>query len=462
MANKAPSLFRRLMGAISLVLLVSSGTLIWFASDYARTMADNVHDGLLAGAALQISETITVSDGAVLTDIPVSAFDVLSVSKRERVYYRVAGPDGRTLTGYDELRISDDEDNGGMAPQFRDMMFKGSPVRVALARYPVSDPNITGSVSILLAQTRDTRNALAASLTLQATVMIGIMSLITLAGVALATRYALRPLHRIEQALGGRDPNDLTPLDIKAPAEIEELTQSINRFMGRLAARMDAIQKVIADAAHQIRTPVTALAAQVELLKTETAPARRKHHLERVSARTAEVGRLVSQLLSHAMVSHRAESMVNGRFDLADLLRQAVSDAVPLAMDRDISVTLTAPPEPSPFAGDAVSLREAVRNIIENAVHHGARHKAEILLKRTQDAYVVECRDDGPGIAREDWPDAPKRFSRGQSGGNGSGLGLAIASDVAKHHGGALDFDFCDNGDFLVRLTLPANGGSAP
>ena len=121
-----------------------------------------------------------------------------------------------------------------------------------------------------------------------------------------------------------------------------------------------------------------------------------------------------------------------------------------------------APPEPSPFAGDAVSLREAVRNIIENAVHHGARHKAEILLKRTQDAYVVECRDDGPGIAREDWPDAPTRFSRGQSGGNGSGLGLSIASDVAKHHGGALDFDFCDNGDFLVRLTLPANGGSAP
>lgn len=459
MANKAPSLFWRLTVAISLVLLLGAGTLAYAAFNYAHTAADDAYDRLLLGAASQIGETIRVEDEAITSDIPVSAFETLSVSRQERVYYRVIGPDGASLTGYDDLQIPQGQLKLGTSPQVWDATFAGYPVRVAAFWHYISDPAATGWTTILVAQTRDARSALARELTLRAMLLVGIMSAIALVGVVLATRYALRPLHRIEQALGSRDPNDLTPLDVQAPVEIEGLTQSINHFMERLSERMDSLQRMIADAAHQIRTPITALTAQVELLKHETVPAKRKHHLVRVVARTSQIGRLVSQLLSHAMVSHRAQSITASRIDLTELLNQAVVDAIPAAMDRDISVEMNVGAAPIFIDGDSVSLREAIRNIIENAVHHGAKTKINIGLAANESQVVLEIGDDGPGIPVEQWPDVTKRFYRASTEGVGSGLGLAIAADVAKSHGAQLRFARGDDEMFFVRLTFPKEEG---
>ncbi|HEX7110763.1 MAG TPA: sensor histidine kinase [Aestuariivirga sp.] len=461
MASKTPSLFWRLTTAISLVLLLGAGTLAYAAYNYAHTAADDAYDRLLLGAASQIGETIRVEDEAITTDIPVSAFETLSVSKQERVYYRVIGPDGTSLTGYDDLQVPEALLKQGSTPQVWDATFAGYPVRVGAIWHYVSDPAATGWTTILVAQTRDARTALARELTLRAMLLVGIMSAIALVGVMLATRYALRPLHRIEQALGSRDPNDLTPLDVHAPIEIEGLTQSINHFMERLSERMDSLQRMIADAAHQIRTPITALTAQVELLKRETVPAKRKHHLTRVAARTSQIGRLVSQLLSHAMVSHRAQSITASKIDLAELLNQAVADSIPAAMDRDISVEMNAGPSPVFIEGDPISLREAIRNIIENAVHHGAKTKISIGVEAKKSLVVLEIGDDGPGIPAQQWPDVTKRFFRASSDGVGSGLGLAIAADVAKSHGARLEFAHGDNDMFLVRIIFTRTNGAS-
>ena len=456
MVSRAPSLFWRLTTAISLVLLLGAGTLAYAAYNYAHTAADDAYDRLLLGAASQIGETIRVEDEAITTDIPVSAFETLSVSRRERVYYRVIGPDGASLTGYDGLQVPRALLKQGSSPQVWDATFAGYPERVAALSHYVSDPAATGWTTILVAQTRDARDALARELTLRAMLLVGIMSAIALVGVMLATRYALRPLHRIEEALGSRDPNDLTPLDVQAPIEIEGLTQSINHFMERLSERMDSLQRMIADAAHQIRTPITALTAQVELLKRETVPAKRKHHLARVVARTSQIGRLVSQLLSHAMVSHRAQSITASKIDLVELLNQAVADAIPAAMDRDISVEMHAGATPIFVEGDSVSLREAIRNIIENAVHHGARTKIRISIEARDSQVVLEIGDDGSGIPAAQWPEVTKRFFRATSEGIGSGLGLAIAGDVARSHGARLEFAQEENDMFLVRMIFPA------
>ena len=462
MAGKTPSLFWRLTTAISLGLLLGAGILAYAAYNYAHTAADDAYDRLLLGAASQIGETIRVEDQAITTDIPVSAFETLSVSRQERVYYRVVGPDGASLTGYDDLQLPQNLLRTGSSPKVWDATFKGYPVRIAAISHYVSDPAATGWATILVAQTRDARNALARELTLRAMALVGIMSVIALVGVVLATRYALRPLHRIEQALGSRDPNDLTPLDISAPVEIEGLTQSINHFMERLSERMDSLQSMIADAAHQIRTPITALTAQVELLKRETVPAKRKHHLTRVVARTAQVGRLVSQLLSHAMVSHRAQSITASPLDLVELVNKAVADAIPAAMDRDISVEMNAGPRPVFIEGDPVSLREAIRNIIENAVHHGAKTKITIGIEAKESRVTLVIGDDGPGIPAGQWPDVTRRFFRASTEGVGSGLGLAIAADVAKSHGARLEFAQGENDMFLVRMIfLRASGVSA-
>ena len=158
-----------------------------------------------------------------------------------------------------------------------------------------------------LAQTREARGELARDLTQKALLLDPGNDRLAFAGALFAVRRALEPLLRIEREIRSRDPKDLRPLDVETPREIQVLVSTINRFMDRLNGRIALMQRFIADAAHQIRTPLAGLASQVDLLSADPNPARREQQLERVKERTSELGRLTNQLLSHAMIIHRAE-----------------------------------------------------------------------------------------------------------------------------------------------------------
>lgn len=456
MKAEGSSLFLRLVAAISAVLLGGAALLAYAASDYAGRAAQDAYDRVLVGAAEQIRETLRVEDGALTSDIPVSAFVALSLSRRERIFYRVVGPNGETLTGYDDLPATQPGSVVQTGQAVWDASYKKVPVRIAALRQFVAGAPAPGFATVVVAHTTESRAELARGLTLRALLLLGAMSLIALLGVIAAVRFALTPLHRIEAALAARQPNDLTPLDVEAPPEIAGLVQAINRFIARLADRMDDLRRLIDDAAHQIRTPVTALSAQVDLLQSETSPERRQKQVERIAARTAQIGRLVNQLLSQTMVSHRARSATAERFDLRDVLRQAAADAVPTAMDRDIAVSFDFPPDPVEIDGDAVTLREALRNIIDNAIQHGARSSLTITTRRDGGKVTAVIADDGPGIPEDQWPMVTRRFWRARSDGEGFGLGLAIAADVAKAHAATLSFAHPASGDFSVRIDFAA------
>jgi two-component system, OmpR family, sensor histidine kinase TctE len=156
------------------------------------------------------------------------------------------------------------------------------------------------------------------------------------------------------------------------------------------------------------------------------------------------------------MISHRADSVTASQINIKDLVRQAVADAIPAEMDRDISVNLSADGDDVVVSGDPVALREAVRNVVENAVHHGGKSTIDVSV--TQNGQYVEIRvaDDGPGIPKSLWSEASKRFFRVGDGESGSGLGLAIAAEVARSHGASLDFGFEENGFFSVTIKMPA------
>lgn len=432
------SLFWRLTALISAVLLAGAAVLAIAASNYARTAADDAYDRVLLGAARQISETLAADNGIVEADVPVSALEALSISRTARVYYRIAVPARAEVTGYRDLPMPAGAEAGGTGPFVSNTDFKGHPIRVAAVGRYFAEAN--GWVMTVVGQTLEARDALARDLTLKSMVLVGLMSLIALSGMVVAIRLALRPLVDIERALLKRPPNVLTPLDVEAPAEIATLIGAINNFMERLAGRLEAMQRFIADSAHQIRTPLTALVGQVELLSAETGEVKRRHHIERVRTRTAELARLTNQLLSDAMISHRAETMGQSEVDVTMLAREALASAVPVSLDRDITVAFDAPSEPVVMRGDAVSLREAFKNVIENAIQHGARSLLRLTVRRGVHGVEVEIADDGPGIPAELWPQATERFFRGRSGGPGSGLGLAIAREVAVHHGGELGF----------------------
>jgi two-component system, OmpR family, sensor histidine kinase TctE len=301
-----------------------------------------------------------------------------------------------------------------------------------------------------VAQTREARIILARDLTLKALLLVFAMTSLAFMGVLFAVRRALEPLTRVERELRSRDPKDLTPLDVEIPREIQTLVSTINRFMDRLSGRIALMQRFIADAAHQIRTPLAGLASQVDLLTEESRPERREQQLTRVRERTAELGRLTNQLLNHAMIIHRAEVAEFETIDLTALARQTLINAVPLSLDRDVDIAFDDPPEPVLMRGDGVSLREALSNLIHNALKHGAKTRLEVRVFAEDDAAVIEVIDDGPGIPASEWQRVREPFHTQSA--TGSGLGLAIAGDVVRAHGGELRFRERSEEGFAVIL----------
>jgi two-component system sensor histidine kinase TctE len=456
MQRTKPSLFSRLVIRVALVLTGGAAVLMTAAWFYARAAADEAYDRLLQGAAIQILDSLVVEDGKIAVNLPPSAFELLGLAERDRIFYRVIAPDGQTLTGYDDLAAGSDADHTLASPLFETTRYRDQPVRLVQTSRAISDPAIGGWAHVLIAQTTEARQALTTELTTRALILVGIMSLLALAGTVLAVRYSLRPLDALGNTLRRRDSQDLTPLAVDVPRELAPFVDSINHFMRRLDERLKLLQRFIADSAHQIRTPLTALSAQVSLIDEEALSETNRRHLDRVRTRTSELARFTTQLLNHAMVIHRFDSAQLSPLDLADVARKAFRAAVPITIDPDTVVSFEAPDETLTILGDGLSLREAIVNIIDNSLRHGTLSKLEVRVVRRGDFGLVEVEDDGPGIPPTDWSHVTQRFVSSKSGEGSSGLGFAIASEVAGALKGALSFrEKTPERGFTVVLELP-------
>lgn len=454
------SLFSRLMRRVGLVLGIGAAMMITAAWLYARAAADVAYDRLLLGAAFQMSESLAVADGNLRFILPPSAFELLGLAERDRIFYRVIDPAGATLTGYKTLAADADVSLSRSGPVFANDTFMGEPVRTVTVAHAMSMPMGPGWAYVVVAQTVEAREALASELTTRATLLVALMSLLALVGTALAVRYSLRPVDELAAALRQREPQDLTPLTISVPQEISPFVTSINYFITRLDERVKLLQRYIADSAHQIRTPLTALSAQVSLIDEQSLAPQDRRHLQRVQDRTAELAALTNQLLNHAMVIHRFDSIQLAPISLNDVARMAFRNAVPITIDPDMVVSFEAADEDLMAMGDVLSLREAIVNVIDNALRHGAVARLEVRVRRAGDFGRIEVIDDGPGIRAAEWPNVISRFySRATDARGPSGLGFAIASEVAAVLHGRLGFrERSDTEFFCVFLELPLVG----
>jgi two-component system sensor histidine kinase TctE len=456
MARREPSLFVRLFVLVSAVLAFGAAVLMAAAWYAARGAADEAYDRLLIGAAYQIADAITVQDGMPEIELPVSAFELLALSDRDRIFYRVTDPAGKTMTGYPDLA----DPKGDLRAPGEVLEYAahgGEVVRVARVTRRFDDPQMRGDAVVIVAQTVEARKALARELTLRSLLLVGSMGLIAIGGMIFAVRAALAPIARLQAAIGERDPLDLTLVDVSAPRELMPFVDEINRFIDRLRARVDLMQQFIADAAHQLRTPLAGLSGQIDLLAHQDVSPQGRRHLDRIRTRSWQLSRLANQLLSHAMVAHRERTVAGSPVDLAALTRRAMDDAIPDTLDRDLFVALYAPPEPLSIMGDPINLSEAVKNILDNAVRHGARSQIIVRLSSRAGMAVVEVEDDGEGISEDRWHSVIRRFGSTLSGGKGSGLGLSIAAEVAAAHGGSLSFAHGQAG-FVVAMALAMEG----
>ncbi|MEM8852928.1 MAG: extracellular solute-binding protein [Pseudomonadota bacterium] len=461
--RRAPSLRHRLMlwmGAGFVVLLVIISALLW---SYARGAANRTYDLLLAGAALSILETVSAGEQGIQVDLPHSAFDILGLAPQDRVFYRVSSG-GRTLTGQDDLVATNAPPSA--TPVFADRTYGGAEVRTVTQSRRIALPEGASWVTVDVAQTRLAREARVQSLFYTGLAGLGFVSFIGLLFVWLATRKALKPLDEIAQNLSAREPSDLTRVDIDPPREVTGLIEAINGFMGRLDQTRRQSEAFMADVAHQTRTSLAAMQGHLSLAADAKTKDQMGERLRRAEEQAAKTTRLTNQLLSHAMVIHRADNQAMQPLDLGDLVRQLLSEMLRDTAFRHITVTLEDDADGKAVVpGDPISLREALRNVIENAVRHGPRENAlTVRLYRGAGAVVLDVEDEGPGIPQDQRADALLRFrslargSDGVSGANGSGLGLAIVKAVADAHGAKLDLEAGAKGGLLVRLAFGGTG----
>jgi two-component system sensor histidine kinase TctE len=459
------SLRRRLLIGLGSVLLVLGGGFFFVVADYAARAADRAYDRLLVAAALAIADTAHLDDGRVTVDLPYAAMAILAMARRDRVFYRITAPQGELVTGYPDL-APDLPGAGSAEPTYADARYRGAALRLVSLGRLLAGGEAGGWVTIVVAQTREEREALAREILVNAFAPIALTVLAGAGLIWLGVGRALAPLAELERLIRDRGPSELAPIETPAPVEVAQLVVALNRLMTRLDASLRATRAFLADAAHQIRTPLASLRAQAELAADEPDPSALRRQVEKIRRNAALTSQLTNQLLSDAMVTHRAASGAREPVDLAALVRAVAARAQAVAEEVPIRVDLTRVDGPVAVEGDPISLREGLANLVDNAVRYaGAGGPVEIRLSLDAvPGFVrVEVADRGPGIPAAERPHVLERFGRGSTaqGTIGSGLGLAIVAAVAAAHGGTLRLSDRPGGGLLARLDL-ARGATSP
>ena len=449
------TLLRQMTG----LFVVGMAVLYWAASSYATIAADRSFDRLLAGSALSIAESLTVTAEGVRVDIPYSALDMLASAPDDRVFYRVVAPDGLTVTGYSDLPSFETavRDAGNPAidsEEYFDAQYRGEPVRFVVLGRESGNLAKRGWTWIQLGQTRNARNGLARELLVQALVPIGLMTMLALAVLWFGIARALRPLDTLKAALLAKDPSDLSPIETRVPSEVAPLVEGMNAFMARLEGNISLLQDFIANTAHQLRTPLSALIVQLQLVERGSVNDR-KHGLKVANRSAKKLGRLIDQLLGDALIGHRSHLRKIENFDLKKVIARAVRDTASMMEDHDIRFTCSL--AEASFVGDQVVIEEAVKNVIHNALTHGHRdgQAVEILLTRNALAYEISVLDRGPGIAPELLETAFERFKSGNGETGGAGLGLSIVRQGIEQQSGKVTIANREGGGTCVSLELP-------
>jgi two-component system sensor histidine kinase TctE len=448
------SLYIRLAVRLGLVLTLSGVVLLVAIVLATRLAANDAYDRILTGSALQIAENTWYQNDTVNVDVPISAFSMLTAN--DQVFYAVVDPAGRLVAGDADFKPDIPWDKLAKGPLVIQGSYLELPVSIAIVgrRMPVAGPNPWAVV--MLAQTNNARASFAGNLGTNASVVIVVTGLLTVLAALYTLYQALAPLKHIGDTIQRRDPHDLSPLTQEVPTEIHTLVLSINEFMRRLAVHRALMRGVIGDAAHQLRTPVAALLSQMELLTMQADDEGRARHLKRLSELTQRLGELVNQLINHAMVQHRADSVAMERIDLVDLTRLEMTEMLSHQTHRNLDIALDAPDTPCLIDGDPVTVREAVKNLLENALKYGARTLLHISIQRAGADWEVIVEDDGPGIAETHWERVRKPFSARGGQRHGASLGLSIVDEVMRAHRGEMRFGHSANQRFIVTLRFLA------
>jgi two-component system sensor histidine kinase QseC len=268
-----------------------------------------------------------------------------------------------------------------------------------------------------------------------------------------SVRHALRPLRALAQEVEKRNPDELEPLPDRMPRELKPLVQAMNRLFGRVGTAMEHERQMTADAAHELRTPIAALQAQLEVAQMAQSAQAREQALSKLDAGIERLSGLVGQLLALARIETLSALRHAGAVRWDRVMEQVLSDCLPQADRRQAEITCEWPPAgtaPLALTGDEDLLAVMLRNLVDNAVRY-AQRGARVNVVFATDAITVE--DNGPGVPAEHLGRLGDRFYRPPGQGEpGSGLGLSIVRRIAELHGLEARFENRAEGGFRATL----------
>ena len=424
-------LLRRLLPAMLALLLAGAGTAYWVA----WRSATKAYDRALFDTTLAIAEQLRMVDGKAQLPLTPQARAVLLTDKFDQIFYAVRGPDTELLDGEPELpmpTLDSPRPKGSEGRYYFDGFIDKNPVRVAALQIELSGQAVT----VLAGETMVKRNALVREIILGMLLPEMLLTLVSISVVWFGVRSGLTPLTELRQELAGRSQADLSPVRVDVPEEIQPVVTEINELLLRLERSLGSQRNFVSDAAHQLRTPIAALQAQVDAALSESPPDSRSK-LEGILLATHRLSHLVAQMLALA----RAEpslAQTHPEVSLEEVAQQAAEIWLPLAIRKriDLGFELT----PTFVRGNALLLQELLGNLLDNALRYTPEGgTVTVSCGQLASAAWLSVEDSGKGIASEERDKVFERFYQPPGSlSDGNGLGLAIVREIARQHRGTV------------------------
>jgi two-component system, OmpR family, sensor histidine kinase TctE len=426
----------------------------------ALSYAEKGIDQSLTQSVRSLARQVKPVGSGLLIDFPRAAQAIIEEDPQDKVSYMVSSPPGQFVLGNAKLPEPPPAVMQRLLfkaePQLYQAMIESPqqearPLRIATMELQFGEANAPQRLRVQVAKSLAVRERIARELVFDMIVPLlllgAVLGVLVYAGIA----RGLQPLARLQDKLqarsggatadgaGERTAAAFSPIALQqAPQEVHSLAGAVNELLAAVQRSVSQEKRFINDAAHQLRTPLAGLQAQLDLALTERDPQALQERLQKVNAGMQRATHLMHQLLQLA----RSEADVPMQpLDAAQLARSIAQDAAPAALAAGVDFGFEGPPDDAQLMiqGNALLLREAITNLIDNAVRYAGRGATVTLRARRSDdgrQVCLEVEDNGPGLPPEERSRVFERFYRASEAPGGAGLGLAIVQEIAHRHGG--------------------------
>lgn len=452
-----PSLRRQLVSSLLIPLLaiwVFGGIMSYFI---AVRFADLANDRALFDSTLTLASQVKSEGNTIAVNQPDTALKMIAIDPYDKVYFKVSDPEHGIIAGLPEMPAPQESDFLPDKPYYQDGIMGGKHVRIASIFHRVATGKKDVLVLVQVAETLVKRRVLASEILAGIALPQLLLISLALAIIWYGIRRGLSSLERIQKEVRSRSHLDLSPLqEDNAPREIGALVHALNELLEQLQNAISIQTRFIANAAHQLRTPLAGIKTQVDFALRQTDPEMIKHSMQQVQTSSDRTIHLVNQLLSLARAEPGWETPLK-QIDLVTMSSEATSEWVPAALKKNIDLGFETTLKTAPVPGNGLLLREMLNNLLDNAIRYSQTGgEITVRITRSDNFLTLAVEDNGPGVPPAERDLVFERFHRAASSQEeGCGLGLAIVREIAHLHQGEVYLVDSPKGAlFEVRLPV--------